>query len=133
VLAVTEGSVLGCTNTNDSDVAIADGGPAAVSAMPLVGCDLTRAPSEALVEVHIVHPRRGDLVVDLIEPSGVAYRLRDADPSDSGADITEAFRVDLTTAGPVSGAVPGADQWRLRVQDITTGNTGIIDSWTLSL
>jgi serine protease len=99
--------------------------------MPLLGCAFAGTPVAATVQVNIAHPRRGDLVVDLIEPDGTTHRLRDADPGDIGADIHETYGVELTGSGMTAAAQK--QQWQLRVQDVASGSTGAIDAWTLSL
>jgi alpha-tubulin suppressor-like RCC1 family protein len=120
----------GCAVTVDTDVAIPDGGPAAMGVMVLPVCEDPPDLNSSIVEVHIVHPRRGDLAVDLIDPHGRSIRLKSSDPADTGVNVDARFQIQLDSDledrlddGP----------WRLRVEDVATGAVGHLDSWTLYL
>lgn len=78
------------------------------------------------VGVNIMHPRRGDLQIDLVAPDGEEYRLKDADPDDAAADVTEFFDVEL--AEPAQAGV-----WELMVTDLVEGGAGEahVLGWTL--
>ena len=133
-LTVVEGSELGCTNTNNADTAIPDNGSAVISVTPLFGCDHVVSPTSAVVDVHIVHPRRGDLVIELIDPRGTAHPLKDRNLADTGADVHETFSVDLATDdadGSVAMTNKLGGSWILRVRDVVAGGTGFLDRWTL--
>lgn len=114
-----------CTGTNGTDVAIPDSPAAAVTSRIVISGCTGNASATSEVEVHIVHPFRGDLVIDLLAPDGTAYRLQGTS-RDSGDDINTTYEVDLS-----SEARNG--NWRLRVRDRRAGNTGFLDSWTLRL
>ncbi len=103
----------------------AGGGDAVTSDIPVPGC--ARAPSaQSTVTVRIVHPFRGDLVVDLLAPDGSAYRLKNSSATDTAADVDAVYTPDLSGEGPI-----GA--WRLRVRDVYAFDTGHVDTWTLIL
>lgn len=90
---------------------------------------LTECPGRvawASVEVHISHPRRGDLVIDLVAPNGRVKRLKTSDRRDKGADVNAVYSVALNVKHR-------AGTWKLRVRDTTRGATGQVDSWTLTL
>ncbi|MGE5828988.1 MAG: proprotein convertase P-domain-containing protein [Micromonosporaceae bacterium] len=112
-----------CTGTNGTDVTIIDNATVE-STITISGC--AQAPSAtSTVEVHIVHTRIGDLIVNLVAPDGSLYLLHNK--SGGGTDnINQTYTVNLSseTANGV---------WRLRVQDTRRNNTGRIDSWTLTL
>jgi len=114
-----------CSRANGANVAVPDFPGAAVnSTVTVSGC--ARAPSTAAtVEVHILHPFRGDLQIDLVAPDGSAYRLL-SPSADSGDNIHTTFVVNLS-------AELANGSWRLRVTDCRTGNTGQIDGWALNL
>jgi alpha-tubulin suppressor-like RCC1 family protein len=119
----------GCGGSSDVDVAIADGGPAAVGPLVVGGCadpDLTGST----VEVHIVHPRRGDLVLDLIDPDGRSIRLKNSNPADTRPNMNARFpvRVDPDLTDRLDNS-----QWRLRIEDVATGAVGHLDAWSLYL
>jgi subtilisin-like proprotein convertase family protein len=113
----------GCTQTNGSDIPIKDDGTV-TSVVSVTGCDA--APSTtARVAVAIRHTYVGDLYVDLVAPSGTAYRLHGG--TGGGAD-----NIDTTYPVDLSGETAGGP-WRLRVRDTQAGDGGYIDSWTLHL
>ncbi|GIH11022.1 serine protease [Rhizocola hellebori] len=114
-----------CTGTNPNDVTIPDSPAAAVNSRIVIAGCTGNASSSSAVEVHIIHPFRGDLQVDLLAPDGTAYRLQSRS-ADSGDDIHTTYVVDL------SREVRNGN-WRLRVRDRRALNTGFIDSWTLRL
>ncbi|MEJ3745009.1 S8 family serine peptidase [Actinomycetes bacterium KLBMP 9797] len=114
-----------CHGTNGTDVSIPDGGAAVTSGIGVPGC--ARAPStRSTVAVTIVHPYRGDLVIDLVAPDGSAYRLKNSSATDTAENVTATYTVDLSGEGSIG-------TWGLRVQDTFAFDTGYIDTWTLTL
>lgn len=83
------------------------------------------APSNAEVAVNIVHTYRGDLQIDLVAPDGSTYRLKNSSGSDSVDNVVATYTVNLS-----SEALNGT--WKLRVKDVYSGDTGYIDSWSLT-
>jgi hypothetical protein len=114
-----------CGGSNSANVTIPDTGASVSSAITVAGCSRPASPSSA-VEVHIVHTYRGDLVVTLVAPDGSSYTLKGSSSSDSAPNVHATFAVNLSseTAG---------GNWQLRVRDVYSGDTGYLDSWTLSL
>lgn len=82
------------------------------------------APSTLKVGVNIIHTYRGDLVIDLLAPDGTAYRLKNSSSSDSADNVVTTYTVNAS-----SEVAQGT--WKLRVQDVFSGDTGFIDSWSL--
>jgi len=82
------------------------------------------APADLLVSVDIDHTYRGDLVIDLIAPDGSTANLKQSDGWDSADDVVETWTVDASS-------VAASGTWRLRVQDVYSGDTGTIRSWSL--
>jgi len=114
-----------CTGTNGNNVSIPDSPAAAVaSSIAISGC-AGNASATSEVEVHIIHPFRGDLQIDLLAPDNTAYRLQSRS-ADSGDDIHTTYVVNLSSE-------TRNGNWQLRVRDRRAGNTGFIDSWTLRL
>jgi subtilisin-like proprotein convertase family protein len=74
----------------------------------------------ATVEVHIVHPRRGDLLVSLVGPDGVTYPLSNRV---AGTNLDLVYTVDIYST--VNGT------WTLNLADQVSGQTGRLDSWTI--
>jgi subtilisin-like proprotein convertase family protein len=110
---------------NTARVSIPDAGDAVTSATEIAACD-GNASATATVAVDITHTYRGDLVIDLVAPSGKAYRLKDANGGDGADNVNETFTVDLS-----SEAANGT--WTLSVQDVYSIDTGTLNGWTLDL
>lgn len=109
-------------SSNDTNVDIPDAGAAVTSSIDVAGCTGTVSAS-APVEVHIKHPYRGDLVIDLIAPDGTSYSLKKAS-FDSADDINQTYQVNV--AGETRNGT-----WKLKVQDVYRYDVGYIDSWSL--
>jgi subtilisin-like proprotein convertase family protein len=77
-------------------------------------------PGGTVVQVHITHPRRGDLAIVLLGPDGKGYKLKAADKTDTGADV------DQTSPVPVTPDSLGSTTWQLQVQDVVTGEAGAL-------
>ncbi|MEU3861470.1 M4 family metallopeptidase [Streptomyces sp. NPDC028722] len=114
----------GTSYENTSPVAVPDNGPAVTSNITVSG-RTGNAPGNLQVGVDISHTWRGDLVIDLVGPSGTAYRLKDFSSSDSADNVTETYTVNAS-------AEPANGTWKLRVQDQATYDTGTINSWKLT-
>ncbi|UNO41293.1 M28 family peptidase [Streptomyces sp. MST-110588] len=114
----------GTVYENTVDITIPDNGPTVTSPIAVTG-RTGNAPAALKVEVDIKHSYRGDLVIDLLAPDGTAYRLKNANSSDSAHDVKETYTVDAS-----SKRANGA--WMLRVQDVAAQDTGYIDSWKLT-
>ena len=82
------------------------------------------APSALQVPVDIKHTYRGDLVIDLVAPDGSLYRLKNSSSSDSADNVITTYTVNASTE-------TASGTWKLRVQDVYSGDTGYIDSWSL--
>jgi hypothetical protein len=118
------GTNANCAGTNGSDVPIPDGSGSAVSQIAIAGCGGNGGPT-ARVDVNIVHPVVMDLIVTLISPTGTRFPLHER-AGDEFHNIVRSYTVGLSGE-----AADGA--WSLEVQDVTTGNNGGIDSWSLTL
>jgi len=113
-----------CRAGNPTDVAVPDAGAAVTSAVTISGC-ARAASSTSTVEVHVVHPYRGDLVIDLLAPDGSTYGLKASSGSDSAANVDATYVRNLSTE-------TANGTWRLRVRDAFAQDTGYLDSWTLA-
>ena len=76
------------------------------------------------VAVNIVHTYIGDLVVSLIAPDGSVYTLHNR-TGGSADNINQTYTVNLSGE-----ALNGT--WKLRVQDAAGGDTGYINSWSVT-
>nr|WP_280524762.1 proprotein convertase P-domain-containing protein [Pseudoxanthomonas spadix] len=74
--------------------------------------------------VNIVHTYIGDLKVDLIAPDGSVYVLSNR-AGGSADNIVKTYTLNLS-----SEALNGA--WALRVNDNAGGDTGYINSWSIT-
>ncbi|MEU3528471.1 M4 family metallopeptidase [Streptomyces sp. NPDC038707] len=114
----------GTSYESSTPVAIPDNGPAVTSDITVSG-RTGNAPGNLQVSVDIAHTWRGDLVIDLVGPSGTAYRLKSYSSSDSGEGVNETYTVNAA-------AEPANGTWKLRVQDQATYDTGTINGWKLT-
>ena len=112
------------TVTNATDYRIAD---RATADSPLTVANAAGTGSKtAQVKVTIKHTDRGDLALYLIAPDGSQYKVKSATSGDNVANLDKTFTVNLSTE-----ARNGV--WKLRVQDVFAGDTGTIDTWTLTI
>nr|WSW66703.1 M4 family metallopeptidase [Streptomyces sp. NBC_00995] len=109
---------------NNTVVAIPDRGSAVTSSVAVTGIT-GNAPSTLKVGVDITHTYRGDLVIDLVAPDGTAYRLKNSSSSDSADNVQTTYTVNAS-----SEVANGT--WKLRVQDVYSGDTGKINSFKLT-
>ncbi|MFD7495015.1 M4 family metallopeptidase [Streptomyces sp. NPDC059832] len=107
-----------------TSVAIPDRGAAVTSSVNVTGVT-GNAPSALKVDVDITHTYRGDLVVDLVAPDGTAYRLKNSSAGDPADDVRGTYTVDAS-----SEVANGT--WKLKVQDVYSGDTGKINSFKLT-
>ncbi|WP_109508616.1 M28 family metallopeptidase [Nocardioides speluncae] len=112
----------GCTQTNGTDVGIGDN-TTVESAVIVSGCS-GNASATAKVAVNIAHTYIGDLKVDLVAPDGSVYVLHNR-TGGSADNINTTYTVNLS-----SEVANGT--WKLRVNDNAGGDTGKIDTWTLT-
>ena len=110
------------TYTNPADFTINDN--ATVDSPIVVAGRAGNAPSNTAVAVNILHTYKGDLKVQLIAPDGTAYLLHNRSGG-SADNIIQTYTVNLS-----SEALNGT--WKLRANDNATGDTGKIDSWSIS-
>ncbi len=110
------------TYTNGTDYAINNNAtvesPIAVSGRSGNGSGSTQ------VAVNIVHTYIGDLKVDLVAPDGSVYVLHNRSGG-SADNINSTYTVNLS-----SEVLNGT--WRLRVNDNANGDTGYINSWSVT-
>ncbi|MBT2493703.1 S8 family serine peptidase [Streptomyces sp. ISL-96] len=123
VNAVTGTTTPGATFTNAANVTISDNTTVA-SSIAVTG-RTGNAPAALKVDVDIKHTWRGDLVVDLVAPDGTVRNLKPSSSSDSADNVLATYTVDAS-----SEVANGT--WRLQVRDVASGDTGYIDSWSLT-
>jgi subtilisin family serine protease len=112
------------TVTNTTDYKVAD--QTTVDSPITVANAAGNGAKTATVTVTINHTDRGDLAVYLIAPDGTQYKLKSATSGDNVANLDKTFTIDL------SGEVR-TGTWKLRVQDVFAGDTGTINTWTLTI
>ncbi|MGW0993153.1 M4 family metallopeptidase [Streptomyces sp. NPDC002523] len=118
------GGGTGTTFESSTPVSIPDNGPAVTSTITVSG-RTGNAPSNLQVTPNISHTWRGDLVVDLVGPSGASYRLKSFSSSDSADNVTDTYTVNAS-------AEPANGTWTLKVQDQATYDTGTINGWKIT-
>jgi Zn-dependent metalloprotease len=114
----------GTSYESTSPVSVPDNGAAVTSSITVSG-RTGNAPSNLQVSVDISHTWRGDLVIDLVGPSGTSYRLKNFSSSDSADDVNETYTVNAS-------AESANGTWKLKVQDQATYDTGTVNGWKLT-
>jgi hypothetical protein len=87
--------------------------------------DRSGTATSVSVAVDISHTYIGDLVVDLTAPDGTSQTLHSR-AGGSANDIDQTYTPDFDGTGI-------AGDWTLRVSDRAGGDTGTLDSWTLTI
>ncbi len=86
------------------------------------------------VSVNITHTYIGDLRVTLFAPDGTAVILHNR--TGGSADNIVTLYPDATTPAQDLAALVGKEingSWKLRVEDLAAGDTGVFNSWSLEL
>ncbi|GAB2671607.1 S8 family peptidase [Arenimonas aestuarii] len=118
----TGGSSQPQTYTNTGNYTISDN--STVESPISVSGRSGNAPSNASVAVDIRHSWKGDLRVDLVAPDGSTYNLHNRSGG-SANNVIGTYTVNLS-----SEALNGT--WKLRVNDNANGDTGYINSWSVT-
>ncbi|KAB8198831.1 S8 family serine peptidase [Lysobacter maris] len=116
------GSNAAQTYSNGTDYTIND--YATVESPIAVSGRSGNGPASATIAVDIRHTYKGDLKVDLVAPDGSVYNLHNRSGG-SANDIIGSYTRDLS-----SEALNGT--WKLRVNDNYYGDTGYINSWSIT-
>jgi hypothetical protein len=95
------------------------------SPITVTGCG-GNASKRTRVDVHIKHPYRGDLTIELVAPDGTSYRLKRVNSRDTGANV-DGFAIVNASPELRNGT------WQLRVTDNFRADSGYIDSWSLTV
>ncbi|WP_046734789.1 M4 family metallopeptidase [Streptomyces humi] len=118
------GGGTGTSYESTTVVSIPDNGPAVTSSITVSG-RTGNAPGNLQVTPNISHTWRGDLVIDLVGPSGTSYRLKNFSSSDSADNVTDTYTVNASSES-------ANGTWKLKVQDQAAQDTGKINSWKLT-
>ncbi|MBW8807289.1 MAG: S8 family serine peptidase [Lysobacter sp.] len=111
------------TYTNGTDVNIPDNNATGVTSSIVVSGRSGNAPSNAEVTVNIIHPYKGDLIVDLVAPDGSVYNIHNRTGT-STDNVSGTFTFNLS-----SEALNGT--WKLRAADRAASDVGRIDTWSI--
>ncbi|MGW2572092.1 M4 family metallopeptidase [Streptomyces sp. NPDC001537] len=114
----------GTSYENTTPLSIPDNGPAVTSSITVSGRS-GNAPSNLQVSVDITHTWRGDLVIDLLGPSGTAYRLKNFSSSDSADNVQATYTVNASSE-------TANGTWKLKVQDQAAQDVGTLNSWKVT-
>ncbi|UYQ63145.1 S8 family peptidase [Streptomyces peucetius] len=109
--------------TNSANVNIYDN--ATVTSSIAVSGISGNAPSALKIDVDIKHTYRGDLKVEIVAPNGASAVLKNTSSGDSADNVITTYTVDAS-------GVAASGTWKLRVTDAYSGDTGYIDSWSLT-
>ncbi|SEE54468.1 M4 family metallopeptidase [Streptomyces sp. Ag109_O5-10] len=118
------GGGTGTSYESTTPVSIPDNGPAVTSSITVSG-RTGNAPNNLQVTPNISHTWRGDLVIDLVGPSGTSYRLKNFSSSDSADNVTDTYTVNASSES-------ANGTWKLKVQDQAAQDVGTINGWKLT-
>jgi uncharacterized repeat protein (TIGR01451 family) len=79
------------------------------------------------LEVNISHPRRGDLVIDLVSPSGMVSRLATPRPYDPFSDLQWTFMTVFNWGEDAVG------RWTIRFRDLERRDSGLVNDLKLTI
>lgn len=113
-----------CAGTNGADVTIPDTSVAVSSSITIAGCG-GNGGATARVDLKVAHSYIGDLVIELVSPTGLRLPIHDR----NGAAMNNIDR--SYTFSLLGQAADGV--WRIEARDVELSTTGKIDSWTLTL
>ncbi|MFH8463513.1 proprotein convertase P-domain-containing protein [Streptomyces sp. NPDC017991] len=99
--------------------------PGGFSSPVVVSGLVGNAPKKLKVYVDATHEWRGDLEIHLVDPNGKLYQVKPDSAAESGGTIRQIYTIDASTS-------PANGTWKLRVEDISQGATGTLNSWTLA-
>jgi len=118
------------TGTAQPTLAIPDADPQGVqSAIPIAAAGTA---TDIKVSVEISHTYRGDLLVDLVAPSGRSATLHNrVGGSQDNLRVTYDVSSTPALAGLVGEAIQG--NWTLRARDLEAIDTGTLEKWVLTL
>lgn len=111
------------TFSNTTDYSIPDNNSTGISSP--ISVTNGGSSSTVSVNVNIVHTYIGDLIVDLIDPSGGVHNLHNRSGG-SANNINKTYSVNV-------GNATRTGTWNLRVKDRANIDTGKIDSWSITL
>jgi len=113
-----------CTGTNGTDLSIPDGSSKATSTITIASCG-GNGHTTATLKLKVAHTYIGDLIIILNSPSGTQFLVHER----NGGPVNH---IDRSYTFDLSGeATDGA--WTLDAFDVSSGDSGKIDSWTLNL
>jgi subtilisin family serine protease len=110
--------------TNNYARPIADKG-SVESKLTVAGCT-GKASATTKVTVHVKTTDRGDYTVFLVGPDGTTYKMKNAVAGDDVANLDATYTVNAATQNRNG-------LWRLRVQDMFSGDIGTLTSWSVTL
>ncbi|MCI1710437.1 MAG: proprotein convertase P-domain-containing protein [Chiayiivirga sp.] len=112
------------TYSNGTDINIPDNNTTGVYSDIAVSGRSGNGAASTPVAVNIVHPYKGDLIVDLVAPDGSVYNLHNR-TGGSADNINQTYNVNLSGE-----ALNGT--WRLRARDRGAADVGYINSWSIT-
>uniref|UniRef100_UPI002249972F proprotein convertase P-domain-containing protein n=1 Tax=Streptomyces TaxID=1883 RepID=UPI002249972F len=110
--------------TNSTDVTIPDNNTWATSRISVTGRS-GAAPADLKISVDIKHTYRGDVVLEIVAPNGASARLKSADYYDGADNLVATYTINASS-------VAANGTWTLRMADAYRGDTGYLDSWSLT-
>ncbi|WP_064741852.1 M14 family zinc carboxypeptidase [Hamadaea tsunoensis] len=115
-----------CAGGNATRLTIPDGTSTFVSNTVTIAACGGNAGTTARVDLDVTHTHIGDLEIALKSPTGTRFVLHALGTGADLNDIKRSYTVDLSGE-----AADGA--WTLEAEDVTGGDSGRVNSWTLTL
>jgi len=111
----------GATFTNSNNVNIFDNSTATSN----LAVSRTGDSGTISVDVDIKHTYVGDLVISIVAPNGASAVLEDFANNNSSDNVLKTYSVNAA-------GVESSGTWKLKVVDGASGDTGFIDSWSIT-
>ena len=117
--------------SNDTPVTIPDNNSVGITSVRYIPDTLTI--DTLSVDLQISHGDMGELTVTLTSPGGTTQTIYDGgNPGDTSFDQNIGWDVDFSSGNLYTfNGESATGTWMLNVVDVTTGNTGTVDSWTM--
>ncbi len=113
-----------CAATNGTDVTIPDTNTVVSSSITIAGC-AGNGGATARVDLSVSHTYIGDLVIELVSPTGLRLPIHDRNGAAMN-DINRSYTFNLT-------GQPANGSWKIEAKDAELNTTGKLTTWTLTL
>ncbi len=131
-LSSTAANEASSTATRMDNVTFVDGGTVTDTLTITSGVEI----EHAVLDIDLEHTHLGDLIITLTSPDGTTSTLLNRagkNPNDAADIGSDKVNLDFRLSSNEFWGETGVGDWTLTVTDARTGDTGFLDSWTLTL